>query len=163
VPWSYKHIVGQSRLLYSKHEHTACIPSFQCWCGMGSTPLPHCDELREALWSGRHHVLGAYTHTFPCSWPIRRPQPSGSADASHHPPPPPSLQEPQVHLSRLGCPSPQVEDFTGRGLDDLKAGIIRTPLPAKDTLLDGEYHDKSCFYICLPASAGPLCLPKTPS
>ena len=30
----------------------------------------------------------------------------------------------------------KVEDFTGRGLDDLKAGIIRTPLKAHQTFLD---------------------------
>ncbi|KAL6752468.1 hypothetical protein V8C86DRAFT_1813983, partial [Haematococcus lacustris] len=31
-----------------------------------------------------------------------------------------------------GC----VEDFTGKGLLDLRAGIIRTPLPARDTFMD---------------------------
>jgi tRNA nucleotidyltransferase/poly(A) polymerase len=31
-----------------------------------------------------------------------------------------------------------VEDFTGRGIDDMRQGIIRTPLPAKETFLDGE-------------------------
>ncbi|KAL3687604.1 hypothetical protein R1sor_013913 [Riccia sorocarpa] len=30
----------------------------------------------------------------------------------------------------------EVEDFTGRGIGDLKAGIIRTPLPAESTFLD---------------------------
>lgn len=30
-----------------------------------------------------------------------------------------------------------VEDFTGRGLDDLRAGIIRTPLEPRVTFLDG--------------------------
>mmetsp|Transcript_589 Transcript_589/g.928 ORF Transcript_589/g.928 Transcript_589/m.928 type:complete len:1025 (-) Transcript_589:6917-9991(-) len=30
----------------------------------------------------------------------------------------------------------QVEDFTGRGFDDLKRGVIATPLPALTTLLD---------------------------
>lgn len=29
-----------------------------------------------------------------------------------------------------------VEDFTGRGVDDLRAGLIRTPLPAAKTFLD---------------------------
>jgi tRNA nucleotidyltransferase/poly(A) polymerase len=29
-----------------------------------------------------------------------------------------------------------VEDFTGQGLDDLRSGIIRTPLPAKETFMD---------------------------
>lgn len=32
----------------------------------------------------------------------------------------------------------QVEDYTGKGLDDLKAGIIRTPLPPVQTFLDGK-------------------------
>jgi hypothetical protein len=30
-----------------------------------------------------------------------------------------------------------VEDFTGKGMDDLRAGIIRTPLPPQETFLDG--------------------------
>ncbi|KAL2629578.1 hypothetical protein R1flu_014264 [Riccia fluitans] len=30
----------------------------------------------------------------------------------------------------------EVEDFTDRGIEDLKAGIIRTPLPAESTFLD---------------------------
>jgi tRNA nucleotidyltransferase (CCA-adding enzyme) len=30
----------------------------------------------------------------------------------------------------------QVEDFTSKGLEDLKNGIIRTPLPAFDTFHD---------------------------
>lgn len=29
-----------------------------------------------------------------------------------------------------------VEDFTGRGIEDMKLGIIRTPLPAKETFID---------------------------
>lgn len=29
-----------------------------------------------------------------------------------------------------------VEDFTGRGIEDMKIGIIRTPLPARETFLD---------------------------
>lgn len=32
----------------------------------------------------------------------------------------------------VGC----IEDFTGKGLEDMRAGIIRTPLPAKETFLD---------------------------
>lgn len=32
-----------------------------------------------------------------------------------------------------------VEDLTGKGLDDLRAGIIRTPLPPMETFLDGKY------------------------
>lgn len=32
-----------------------------------------------------------------------------------------------------GC----VEDFTGRGVADLREGIIRTPLPPTETFLDG--------------------------
>jgi tRNA nucleotidyltransferase (CCA-adding enzyme) len=31
-----------------------------------------------------------------------------------------------------------VEDFTGRGLEDLRTGVIRTPLAPKETFLDGE-------------------------
>ena len=34
--------------------------------------------------------------------------------------------------------STQVEDFTGKGLNDLEAGVIRTPLPPVQTFLDGE-------------------------
>lgn len=35
----------------------------------------------------------------------------------------------------------QVEDFTGKGLDDLlDHGIIRTPLPAEETFRDGVHH-----------------------
>jgi hypothetical protein len=30
-----------------------------------------------------------------------------------------------------------VEDFTGKGLDDLRAGVLRTPLPPLQTFLDG--------------------------
>jgi hypothetical protein len=30
-----------------------------------------------------------------------------------------------------------VEDFTGRGLADLDAQLIRTPLPAAETFMDG--------------------------
>jgi tRNA nucleotidyltransferase/poly(A) polymerase len=30
----------------------------------------------------------------------------------------------------------QVEDYTGMGMVDLKAGIIRTPLAPRDTFLD---------------------------
>ena len=31
-----------------------------------------------------------------------------------------------------------VEDLTGHGKEDLKAGLIRTPLPASETFQDGE-------------------------
>ena len=31
-----------------------------------------------------------------------------------------------------------VEDFSGQGLDDLRAGIIRTPLAPRETFMDGE-------------------------
>lgn len=31
-----------------------------------------------------------------------------------------------------------VEDLTGHGKEDLKAGLIRTPLPARETFQDGE-------------------------
>ena len=30
-----------------------------------------------------------------------------------------------------------VEDLTGKGLTDLRAGLLRTPLPASETFLDG--------------------------
>ena len=30
----------------------------------------------------------------------------------------------------------EVEDYTGRGIDDMQLGVIRTPLPAKETFLD---------------------------
>ena len=33
---------------------------------------------------------------------------------------------------------PQVEDWTGKGRQDLEAGLIRTPLPASETFMDGE-------------------------
>lgn len=32
----------------------------------------------------------------------------------------------------------RVEDLTNRGMDDLRAGIIRTPLTPMETFLDGE-------------------------
>lgn len=31
-----------------------------------------------------------------------------------------------------------VEDFTGKGRDDLRQGVLRTPLPPLQTFLDGE-------------------------
>ena len=34
----------------------------------------------------------------------------------------------------------QVEDLTGQGLQDLRAGIIRTPLHPMETFLDGEWE-----------------------
>ncbi len=36
--------------------------------------------------------------------------------------------------------SGEIEDFTSRGLDDLRAGLIRTPLPAMETFLDGVLY-----------------------
>lgn len=30
-----------------------------------------------------------------------------------------------------------VEDFSGRGLDDLRAGVVRTPLAPRETFMDG--------------------------
>lgn len=35
-----------------------------------------------------------------------------------------------------------IEDFTGRGLQDLRDGIIRTPLPPKETFMDGKKFKK---------------------
>ena len=32
-----------------------------------------------------------------------------------------------------------VEDLTGKGMDDLRAGILRTPLPPMETFLDGGW------------------------
>lgn len=37
----------------------------------------------------------------------------------------------------FGATQGTVEDFTGRGLADLREGIIRTPLPPTETFLDG--------------------------
>jgi tRNA nucleotidyltransferase/poly(A) polymerase len=31
-----------------------------------------------------------------------------------------------------------VEDLTGKGLEDLRQGILRTPLPPQETFKDGE-------------------------
>lgn len=33
-----------------------------------------------------------------------------------------------------------VEDLTGKGLEDLRQGILRTPLPPQETFKDGEQH-----------------------
>jgi hypothetical protein len=52
-------------------------------------------------------------------------------------------QVPQAALLRvllrclLGSPQSSIEDLTGRGLQDLRAGVIRTPLPPSETFLDG--------------------------
>ncbi|CCA67451.1 related to tRNA nucleotidyltransferase [Serendipita indica DSM 11827] len=40
--------------------------------------------------------------------------------------------------------SRKVEDFTGRGIDDLKAGIVRTPLEAKTTFEDDPLRILRC-------------------
>ncbi|KAF9535748.1 hypothetical protein CPB83DRAFT_842268 [Crepidotus variabilis] len=40
--------------------------------------------------------------------------------------------------------SGQVEDFTERGLDDLRNGIIRTPLPPRETFLDDPLRVLRC-------------------
>ena len=45
-----------------------------------------------------------------------------------------------------------VEDFTGKGLDDLRDGIIRTPLPPKETFMDGECLVVTilfCYRVCV--------------
>ncbi|KIK70401.1 hypothetical protein GYMLUDRAFT_32406 [Collybiopsis luxurians FD-317 M1] len=41
--------------------------------------------------------------------------------------------------------SHKVEDFTERGLDDLRKGIIRTPLPPKETFLDDPLRVIRCI------------------
>lgn len=42
-----------------------------------------------------------------------------------------------------------VEDFTGKGIDDLKEGIIRTPLPPKETFLDGMSRHTFFLFFCV--------------
>jgi tRNA nucleotidyltransferase/poly(A) polymerase len=39
-----------------------------------------------------------------------------------------------------------VEDLTGRGLEDLRRGIIRTPLPAAETFMDGGCWTADCSW-----------------
>ena len=34
-----------------------------------------------------------------------------------------------------------MEDFSGRGLDDLRAGVVRTPLAPRETFMDGGQAD----------------------
>ncbi|PBK76666.1 hypothetical protein ARMSODRAFT_1078769 [Armillaria solidipes] len=41
--------------------------------------------------------------------------------------------------------SRSVEDFTGRGLDDLRQGTIRTPLPPQETFLDDPLRALRCI------------------
>ncbi|KAK0208895.1 hypothetical protein DFS33DRAFT_1254396 [Desarmillaria ectypa] len=41
--------------------------------------------------------------------------------------------------------SRSVEDFTGRGLDDLRLGTIRTPLPPQETFLDDPLRALRCI------------------
>lgn len=43
------------------------------------------------------------------------------------------------HIPHPVTPQGVVEDLTGRGMSDLRAGLIRTPLPANDTFLDGGW------------------------
>jgi Poly A polymerase head domain len=38
-----------------------------------------------------------------------------------------------------------IEDFSSQGLDDLRAGIIRTPLAPRETFMDGEQSDHMLF------------------
>lgn len=57
-------------------------------------------------------------------------------------------------LSRL-LNQGMVEDFTGRGIADLREGIIRTPLPPTETFLDGGFKEGPAiplFLSCLVAS-----------
>ena len=44
-----------------------------------------------------------------------------------------------------------VEDFTERGLADLRAGICRTPLPPLETFLDGQRSSCPAFRKALSA------------
>ncbi|PFH54731.1 hypothetical protein AMATHDRAFT_72489 [Amanita thiersii Skay4041] len=41
--------------------------------------------------------------------------------------------------------SRKIEDFTGKGLDDLRNGIIRTPLPPRETFLDDPLRILRCI------------------
>ena len=43
--------------------------------------------------------------------------------------------------------SREVEDFTGRGLDDLRDGIVRTPLDPRVTFLDGVQRHTTHFLL----------------
>ncbi len=43
----------------------------------------------------------------------------------------------------------KVEDLTGKGKDDLRAGIMRTPLPPTETFLDGEHDTSTCDGTCM--------------
>lgn len=43
-----------------------------------------------------------------------------------------------------------VEDLTGKGLSDLRAGVIRTPLPPSETFMDGA--PDACFILKIPAT-----------
>jgi hypothetical protein len=36
-----------------------------------------------------------------------------------------------------------VEDLTGKGLEDLRQGVLRTPLPPQETFKDGEHPIKT--------------------
>lgn len=55
-----------------------------------------------------------------------------------------------------------VEDFSGRGLDDLRAGVICTPLAPRETFMDGEALAALCGMVTksgggcngMPAAAG---------
>lgn len=38
-----------------------------------------------------------------------------------------------------------VEDLTGRGLQDLRAGVMRTPLPPNETFMDGTWRQPCCL------------------
>ncbi len=40
--------------------------------------------------------------------------------------------------------SEKVEDYTNRGLDDLRRGLVRTPLPAIETLVDDPLRGRKC-------------------
>lgn len=39
-----------------------------------------------------------------------------------------------------------VEDLTGQGLEDLRQGLLRTPLPPQETFKDGEQHGRTISF-----------------
>ncbi len=43
--------------------------------------------------------------------------------------------------------SKQVEDYTKLGLEDLRRGLVRTPLPAIETLVDDPLRGRKCTCI----------------
>ena len=50
--------------------------------------------------------------------------------------------------------SGEVEDFSGRGLADLAAQLIRTPLPASETFMDGAHQHYMAWKLHMQVLAG---------